>query len=516
MGRPDWSQWRPYAWGGLVLAALAILLSRPYHSPWLGEGGPEEAPARRYAGGSSSGGLAPRDGSPAAASPGLAPPEPALVNALRHSYSGNAAPQPEGGQEALADAAGAGSAPGRANANLLSGLGGGASSGARLDAARAAAARAAAGGAGSASGGAAGSGSRAAPGQAAGPSAPDSAGPRASSAGSGTSSGGVAASRGGGASSGAASPSTGFAAGGGLGGEARGMGSGGGGGGAAGGDSGNGSFSPGGLSAAQGGAAPPDVKGGGAAGGAGGAGSAGDSGDSGGSAGGAGGSAPAAATASAGGAGDGGSSPFIPMGGAAGPKNQAPPEPINPEEGVPQSGAVVGQKMFARKRGEPPTIAMEEVVTSNGQRLYRWNSKMSIDADGAGDAWKSDRTGQGRTALRYGNGESLNPTTMPFIVKAGDQDQVQLGEYAAVSYKGKTVYAIVGDVGPKGVLGEGSIAVARALGIPSDPNKGGVEHGVQYLIFPGTRDAEPPRSAAAIQERGKALRARLGLELAAN
>lgn len=50
---------------------------------------------------------------------------------------------------------------------------------------------------------------------------------------------------------------------------------------------------------------------------------------------------------------------------------------------------------------------------------------------------------------------------------------------------GKTAEATVGDIGPATHLGEGSIALAKALRIPSNPRRGGVSTGIRYEIFPG-------------------------------
>jgi len=49
----------------------------------------------------------------------------------------------------------------------------------------------------------------------------------------------------------------------------------------------------------------------------------------------------------------------------------------------------------------------------------------------------------------------------------------------------------VADQGPKGQIGEGSIALAEALGIPSNPRHGGVVSGILYLVFPGSGNAKP-------------------------
>jgi hypothetical protein len=40
-------------------------------------------------------------------------------------------------------------------------------------------------------------------------------------------------------------------------------------------------------------------------------------------------------------------------------------------------------------------------------------------------------------------------------------------------------------------MGEGSIALASALGINSDPRNGGIEKGVGYVIYPGSGNGKP-------------------------
>jgi len=63
---------------------------------------------------------------------------------------------------------------------------------------------------------------------------------------------------------------------------------------------------------------------------------------------------------------------------------------------------------------------------------------------------------------------------------------VKLGDLVMVAYKERAVAAIVADVGPHRKLGEGSIALAQLLGIPSSPRNGGVDHGVTWVAFPGS------------------------------
>lgn len=76
---------------------------------------------------------------------------------------------------------------------------------------------------------------------------------------------------------------------------------------------------------------------------------------------------------------------------------------------------------------------------------------------------------------------------VPFIVLPSNFPvKVKLGTRCCVTdvQKGVGAYAIYADVGPRFQLGEGSIALAKALGINADPMKGGTERKLKYEILP--------------------------------
>jgi hypothetical protein len=85
----------------------------------------------------------------------------------------------------------------------------------------------------------------------------------------------------------------------------------------------------------------------------------------------------------------------------------------------------------------------------------------------------------------------LDATRIPYIVLPPDFATaygISLGDLAVVTNtaNGRSAYAIYGDVGPRGKIGEGSIALAKELGIPSNPRHDSAPNGVTYLIFPGS------------------------------
>ena len=122
-----------------------------------------------------------------------------------------------------------------------------------------------------------------------------------------------------------------------------------------------------------------------------------------------------------------------------------------------------------------------------------FKADFDIDCDGGSSAaCKADASYQSDTSCVASTGKALDASVLPFFVlplnsngfKTADHG-IACGTVGAVIYNGKVDYAILGDRGPKGVLGEGSYALARNLGINPDPNKGGVASGVTYLVFTG-------------------------------
>ena len=70
---------------------------------------------------------------------------------------------------------------------------------------------------------------------------------------------------------------------------------------------------------------------------------------------------------------------------------------------------------------------------------------------------------------------------------------VKLGDLVAVKNEktGKTVFAVVADIGPRDHQGEGSIKLAQELGINANARNGGAGSGVSYVVFPGSKQSWP-------------------------
>jgi hypothetical protein len=103
----------------------------------------------------------------------------------------------------------------------------------------------------------------------------------------------------------------------------------------------------------------------------------------------------------------------------------------------------------------------------------------------------ADRTKPANDPTRY-----IDATKIPFIVLPGSlarQFGARPGDFAVVfnPRSGKSSYAIFGDVGPSDRIGEGSIALAENLGIRSDARNGGARRGIVFLVFPGSGNGRP-------------------------
>jgi hypothetical protein len=121
----------------------------------------------------------------------------------------------------------------------------------------------------------------------------------------------------------------------------------------------------------------------------------------------------------------------------------------------------------------------------------------------------SDKTKKLTDPTRYVNASKIAYVALPQDV--AERRGVRLGDFAVVMNlrNGKSSFAIYADIG---TLGEGSIALADALGIRSDAREGGESDGVLYLFFPGSGNLQP-RTIGEIQNEGEKLFSGLGSEM---
>ncbi len=83
----------------------------------------------------------------------------------------------------------------------------------------------------------------------------------------------------------------------------------------------------------------------------------------------------------------------------------------------------------------------------------------------------------------------VDAETIPYIaIPAGFSNDFKLGDIALVYNKTnrKRCFAIYADVGPKHLIGEGSIKLAKELGVDASPKHGGIESGIVYILLIGS------------------------------
>ena len=102
-----------------------------------------------------------------------------------------------------------------------------------------------------------------------------------------------------------------------------------------------------------------------------------------------------------------------------------------------------------------------------------------------------DKTKAVTDPRRYVDSEVIPYIVLPpTLIGSG---KARLGDFAVVinRKKSKSSFAIFADIGPRTKLGEGSIALAKALEVKKDPKRGGAVVDLIYLVFPGSGNGKP-------------------------
>jgi hypothetical protein len=169
---------------------------------------------------------------------------------------------------------------------------------------------------------------------------------------------------------------------------------------------------------------------------------------------------------------------------------------------------VASHGKYATDDGESSTVN----ICKSGSAFF-WKSDMDIDCDGVRtskcnedtDPWYQDETSFETSKGRPFQADSTHYFVIPLPSSRFDYtaNGIKPGSVAAVIYNNKVVYAVFADEGPNNIIGEASYATAKALGINPDPENGGVDSGVTFIVFPG-KVPSPIESNSAIDSKGMA------------
>ena len=139
-----------------------------------------------------------------------------------------------------------------------------------------------------------------------------------------------------------------------------------------------------------------------------------------------------------------------------------------------------------------------------------WKADLDIDCDGRRGPYCNETTDPlfaDTTAFHQSDGKYLSAETLPYVVVPAashiwdhEEHGVRSGTVAAVIHGDRVQYAVVGDLGPEGLIGEASYATARGLGIRPDPQGGGAASGVTYIFFEGSGVSPIENARAAVAE----------------
>jgi hypothetical protein len=219
------------------------------------------------------------------------------------------------------------------------------------------------------------------------------------------------------------------------------------------------------------------------------------------------------------------------------------------------SCAIVGHKLLSLSlRDRDGKHVDEEPVWLLPNKTFFFTAGMTIDADGAPNAYHPDDTGidelanagwpghwNGIITDRHGipliqreadpfpgyyisctsladktkefndTSRYVDATKIPYVAlpeEIAESGGARLGDFALVINlrNGKSSFAIYADIG---TLGEGSVALAERLGISPNARYGGESDGVLYMFFPGSGNMKP-RIIGEIQSEGERLLSDLG------
>jgi hypothetical protein len=182
---------------------------------------------------------------------------------------------------------------------------------------------------------------------------------------------------------------------------------------------------------------------------------------------------------------------------------------------------VAGCTRVSKGLYRPDAVGTATVPVCDAKGAVFWKADMDIDCDGQVTTacnTKTDPWFLNQTAFQQSDGKPLNAEKLPYVVVPSPgtlwnytSSDIRGGGVVAVIHGGSVQYAVVGDTGPAGIIGEASYATALALGIPADPARGGTASGVTYILFKGSR-AVPIENHSAAVRLGDALAKKFVLE----
>lgn len=192
------------------------------------------------------------------------------------------------------------------------------------------------------------------------------------------------------------------------------------------------------------------------------------------------------------------------------PAHREPPAPAPSTTSVDRLGAIA--KLVRSSPAMRPQLAGLQTMCRLPGALY-FESDLDLDTDGEEEPGITYEPTHQR-GLSIGGG--VNSNRVPYVVLPigfAKEHGLRMGDVAAVLYRDRIEYAVLADQGPRQKIGEGSIALHRALGFERVKNGRivdvGIPGGVITILFQNSGNGTP-QTPDKIREVGRKRFAALG------
>lgn len=151
-------------------------------------------------------------------------------------------------------------------------------------------------------------------------------------------------------------------------------------------------------------------------------------------------------------------------------------------------GTAISGKVFNTDYGSNPSVAISKI-----DDVVYWTADMDIDCDGRRTNECNENTDPWYQSEISADADIAASETPYFVIPVPSTDfnknshGISFGTVGAVVYNNKVAYGpFLDECADAHVIGEASYAMAKALGINPDPETGGTDGPVTYIVFTGS------------------------------
>jgi hypothetical protein len=151
---------------------------------------------------------------------------------------------------------------------------------------------------------------------------------------------------------------------------------------------------------------------------------------------------------------------------------------------------VSGDYKLDSEASDPDSMPIIRAAIYKLNGAIYWVTDMDVDCDGRVTPGKCDDMHDGSFQAQTAFLGNASAAEVPYIVIPNNFPLatfgIKGGQVGAIIYRGKIGYAVLGDTGPKEIIGEASYAAAEMMGIPPSAVDGGINgRSVTFIMFTG-------------------------------